>query len=362
VKFSRRDVIGAGIIATMGGKIAVDNRRIRSHQQEIQALQATQNSDRLGYVPEGNLRRPTSAIVHFAKARFRSQEQIVLRDPFHEILRQSIIKRAAYWNAQVITFPHGLSGNPAEGAAEKLERFLREPYGLGGLPLKGVLLSPVDSYVYTTAMRQAETSKIPIVTLDTPLDEVNRVFAISHVGSNNEKLGQALSTYAMTQVPPPAEVLAILGPYRELNSDFRMIGMLDAMSGQGYDITTIGNGDWSTFFGRGAIKWFNRLKPVNDLAMVLCANDGMAKGVALYYQSLNPWDAADPERPFIGGIDGSKDGKDFIERGLMDCTVDQRASEMGKVAVDVLVNHVDQDIQPELFINLGIGDIITRAN
>jgi len=81
-----------------------------------------------------------------------------------------------------------------------------------------------------------------------------------------------------------------------------------------------------------------------DFNIVACNNDEGAIGAILGMQSQN----VDPKPYFIGGVDATPDALDYLNQGLLDCTVFQDAYGQGKGGVETAVKILQGEDVPDI--------------
>ncbi|MUK44148.1 ribose ABC transporter substrate-binding protein RbsB [Aliivibrio fischeri] len=188
--------------------------------------------------------------------------------------------------------------------------------------VKAILINPTDSDAVSNAIRMANRSGIPVLTLDRG---ASRGEVVSHIASDNVAGGEMAGKFIMEKVGEKARVIQLEG----------IAGTSAARErGEGF-MKTVDNGDLTLLGSQPAD--FDRTKGLNvmenmiaanpDVQAVFAQNDEMALGALRAVQ-------ASGKDVLIVGFDGTEDGIAAVNRGLLGATIAQQPDLIGALGVE----------------------------
>ena len=199
----------------------------------------------------------------------------------------------------------------------------------------GIVLWPLDPQAYIPGLIQAQTAQIPVVLINTPMDEEAMKLVASFTGPDVYEEGK-LSAEAMTEaLGGSGKVVIIAGQAGNGTTIGRTDGFTDELKATGADIEVLQtvNADFdqqkALVASRDLITRFG-----DDIGGVYANDDTMARGF------IDAWAEAgkDPQAiPPIIGINGQKDAFESIKAGQFYATIVQSPVEDGKLALDTIL-------------------------
>ena len=207
-----------------------------------------------------------------------------------------------------------------------------------------IILGPYDTTGVQPALQAAADAKIPVINIDTPVDDIDLVETV--VASDNQKAGALVAEDMMDKLDKGSDIAVINCPAGQA-----CIQRLEGFKEKAGDYFNIvqeldGKGELATSLTLAE----DILQSNPDLKAIFGVNDPMALGAV---QAL----AAHPEMSdvLVYGVDGSPDGKKAIKDGTMTGTGAQSPNEIGheaaKAALDVLDGkEVEKNIVVDTFL------------
>lgn len=203
----------------------------------------------------------------------------------------------------------------------------------------GIVLWPLDPQAYIPGLIQAQTAGIPIVLINSPMDDEALKLVASFTGPDVYEEG-VLSADAMDEaLGGKGGVVIIAGQAGNGTSIGRTDGFTEQLEKIGSDIEVLQtvNADFdqqkALVASRDLITRFG-----DDISGVYANDDTMARGF------IDAWAEAgkDPASiPPIVGINGQKDAFESIRAGQFFATIVQSPVEDGKLALETIVRAAD---------------------
>lgn len=207
-----------------------------------------------------------------------------------------------------------------------------------------IILGPYDTTGVQPALQAAADANIPVINIDTPVDDLDLVETV--VASDNQKAGALVAEDMMDKLDKGSDVAVINCPAGQA-----CIQRLEGFKEKAGDYFNIvqeldGKGELATSLTLAE----DILQSNPNLKAIFGVNDPMALGAV---QAL----AAHPEMSdvLVYGVDGSPDGKVAIKDGTMTGTGAQSPNKIGheaaKAALDVLDGkEVEKNIVVDTFL------------
>jgi ribose transport system substrate-binding protein len=219
-------------------------------------------------------------------------------------------------------------------------------------------LTPAGSREVVPVVGKANAANIPVVIVDTRLDQKAAADAgvktASFVGSDNHRGGQIIGEYLVKTSNGRARVAILEGIPGHETGDSRVRGFRDAIKGSpGVTIVASQPANWERDQGFNVFQ--NILQAHADVDTVFACNDIMALGAI---EAIAAAGKAGQIR--VLGFDAIDDARRAITEGRMTATVAQYPDEMGRAAIDAAVKAMRGEAVPaDIGVRIGL---ITRDN
>jgi ribose transport system substrate-binding protein len=220
--------------------------------------------------------------------------------------------------------------------------------GIGALAI-----TPSGSREIISALVKARDAKVPIVVVDTRLDQKAAadagVHAETFVGSDNYEGGKLAGGYLVKATNGKAKVAILEGIPGHETGDSRLRGFRDAVANSSA-ITIVASQPANWERDQGFNVFQNMLQAHPDIDAVFAASDLMALGAIEAIAA-----AGKTGKIRVVGFDALDDAKKAIAAGTMDASVAQFPSEMGKIAVESAVKAMHgEKLPPDIVVNLAM--------
>ncbi|CAH6972565.1 ribose ABC transporter periplasmic binding protein [Vibrio chagasii] len=189
--------------------------------------------------------------------------------------------------------------------------------------VKAILINPTDSDAVSNAIRMANRSKIPVLTLDRG---ASRGDVVSHIASDNVIGGEMAGHFIMEKVGEKAKVIQLEGIAGTSAARERGEGFMNAVNGSGLELLASQPADFDRTKGLNVME--NLLAANPDVEAVFAQNDEMALGALRAVQ-------ASGKDVMIVGFDGTDDGIAAVNRGLLGATVAQQPDLIGSLGIEM---------------------------
>ncbi|MEZ9106263.1 ribose ABC transporter substrate-binding protein RbsB [Vibrio cyclitrophicus] len=189
--------------------------------------------------------------------------------------------------------------------------------------VKAILINPTDSDAVSNAIRIANRSDIPVLTLDRG---ASRGDVVSHIASDNVIGGEMAGHYIMEKVGEKAKVIQLEGIAGTSAARERGEGFMNAVNGSDLELLASQPADFDRTKGLNVME--NLLAANPDVQAVFAQNDEMALGALRAVQ-------ASGKDVMIVGFDGTDDGIAAVNRGLLGATVAQQPDLIGFLGIEM---------------------------
>ena len=201
--------------------------------------------------------------------------------------------------------------------------------------IKALVITPSGSREIVPALVKAQNANVPIIIVDTRVDEKAAAEAGVHtetfVGSDNYEGGKLAGAHVVNVTGGKARVGILEGIPGHETGDSRLRGFRDAVKGApGITVVASQPANWERDQGFNVFQ--NMLQAHPDIDTVFAASDLMALGAIEAIAA-----AGKTGRIKVVGFDALDDAKKAIAAGTMDASVAQFPSEMGKAAIESVV-------------------------
>ncbi|WP_299012826.1 ribose ABC transporter substrate-binding protein RbsB [uncultured Photobacterium sp.] len=188
--------------------------------------------------------------------------------------------------------------------------------------VKAILINPTDSDAVSNAIRMANRSKIPVLTLDRG---ASRGEVVSHIASDNVAGGEMAGKFIMEKVGEKARVIQLEGIAGTSAARERGKGFMNAVDAHSMNLLASQPADFDRTKGLNVME--NMLAANPDVQAVFAQNDEMALGALRAVQ-------ASGKDVLIVGFDGTKDGIAAVNRGKLGATIAQQPDLIGALGVE----------------------------
>ena len=189
--------------------------------------------------------------------------------------------------------------------------------------VKAILINPTDSDAVSNAIRIANRSNIPVLTLDRG---ASRGDVVSHIASDNVIGGEMAGHYIMEKVGEKSKVIQLEGIAGTSAARERGEGFMNAVNGSDLELLASQPADFDRTKGLNVME--NLLAANPDVQAVFAQNDEMALGALRAVQ-------ASGKDVMIVGFDGTEDGIAAVNRGLLGATVAQQPDLIGSLGIEM---------------------------
>lgn len=189
--------------------------------------------------------------------------------------------------------------------------------------VKAILINPTDSDAVSNAIRMANRSNIPVLTLDRG---ASRGDVVSHIASDNVIGGEMAGHFIMEKVGEKAKVIQLEGIAGTSAARERGEGFMNAVNSSGLELLASQPADFDRTKGLNVME--NLLAANPDVEAVFAQNDEMALGALRAVQ-------ASGKEVMIVGFDGTEDGIAAVNRGLLGATVAQQPDLIGSLGIEM---------------------------
>jgi ribose transport system substrate-binding protein len=224
--------------------------------------------------------------------------------------------------------------------------------------IQALAITPSGSREIVSALVKARDAKVPIIVVDTRLDQKAAadagVHAETFVGSDNYEGGRLAGEYLVKATGGTAHVGILEGIPGHETGDSRLRGFRDAVKGAtGVTIVASQPANWERDQGFNVFQ--NMLQAHPDIDSVFACSDLMALG------ALEAISAAHRTGSIkVVGFDALDDAKKAIAEGTMAGSVAQFPAEMGRAAIESAVKVIrGEKIPDDIKVKL---ELVTRDN
>ena len=217
--------------------------------------------------------------------------------------------------------------------------------------IDGLVIAPFDSKRLVPVVEKAIAAGIPVIAMDTPVDSDQ---LLTFVAFDNFTAGRTLGAWVVGQLGGKGRALILDGPPDQQNAVERRKGFVAGLQTGNIDVLATQSADWETEPARQITAgWLQKYASVD---VILAANDNMALGAA---QAVA---AAGRTGILITGFDATADGLAAIAAGKLSATIDQAPGQQARLAVQLLVRHLEKRETFPPIIELPEIPLVTKDN
>jgi ribose transport system substrate-binding protein len=217
--------------------------------------------------------------------------------------------------------------------------------------IHALIVAPSGSREIVSALVKARDANVPVVIVDTRIDEAAATAAGVHtetfVGSDNYEGGRLAGGHMVKATGGKARVAILEGIPGHETGDSRLRGFRDAVKDTpGITIVASQPANWERDQGFNVFQ--NMLQAHPDIDALFAASDLMALGAIEAIAA-----AGKSGKVRVVGFDALDDAKKAIAAGTMDASVAQFPAEMGRVAVESAVKVIrGEKLSPNTMVKL----------
>lgn len=189
--------------------------------------------------------------------------------------------------------------------------------------VNAILINPTDSLAVSNAIRMANRSGIPVLTLDRA---AVRGDVVSHIASDNVQGAKMAGQYIIDIIGENAKVVQLEGIPGTSAARERGEGFMASVNSSKMALLSSQAADFDRAKGLNVME--NMLAANPDMQAVFAQNDEMALGALRAVQ-------ASGKNIIIVGFDGTEDGIAAVKRGKLAATIAQQPALIGEKGVEI---------------------------
>lgn len=206
---------------------------------------------------------------------------------------------------------------------------------------KGVdalIVNPMDANAVIPALQKAKDAGIPVVLVDSTIEEGNEDLYVTYIGTDNYRAAELGAQVLSEAMGNTGKVILVRGANGNSVGNARADGFKAGLS-DGVELVGEQPGNWSNDIAKQVTE--NMLQANPDVTGILSCSDVMVDGIL---QAIEDQGGKDIK---IMSFDG--DSVDLIKEGLVLGTMAQFPGVMGQTAVDTLVSILDGSAKADSF-------------
>lgn len=188
-----------------------------------------------------------------------------------------------------------------------------------------LLINPVDSDAVVTAIKEANSKNIPVITIDR---SANGGDVVCHIASDNVKGGEMAAEFIAKALKGKGNVVELEGIPGASAARDRGKGFDEAIA-KYPDIKIVAKQAADFDRSKGLSVMENILQAQPKIDAIFAQNDEMALG------AIKAIDAANRQGIIVVGFDGTEDALKAIKEGKMAATIAQQPALMGSLGVEM---------------------------
>jgi len=234
-----------------------------------------------------------------------------LNNPFFVTMKDNAEKKAKELGYELIVVD---SQDDAAKERSNVEDLIQKGVG-------AVIVNPTDSDAVGNAIKVANESKVPVITVDR---QANKGDVVCHIASDNVKGGKVAAEFILEKLGGKANIVEIQGQPGTSAARDRGKGFHEGVDNKaGVKVVASQPADFNRQKGLTVMENIIQATPKFDA--VFAHNDEMALGAAK---------ALKGKKTIIVGFDGNDEAKKAVENGEITATVAQQPDLMGTTAVE----------------------------
>jgi len=256
-----------------------------------------------------------------------------LEFPFFVTMKEEAEAAAERLGVQIV-FADALNDSAKQAA--DMETFI-------ALGVDAILVSPITTDGLVPAIEQAVDAGIPVATVDRRADTD---LTLAHVGADNIEGGRSAARFIIDQLGNRGTVIQLEGTPGASAAIERKMGFDEVMAASDVEILTSVTAEFSRARGMSVME--DLIETFPEFDAVFGANDEMIIG------AIEAMEAADIDTAgkVTVGFDATIDALDYMQRGLLDTTIDQFPGQQASTALEILVEYIKTGNRPAEAIQL----------
>ncbi|PLR76702.1 sugar ABC transporter substrate-binding protein [Bacillus sp. V3-13] len=200
-----------------------------------------------------------------------------------------------------------------------------------------IILAPANSDELVPGVKKANDAGIPVVTVDGVVSEGADI--VSSIAFNNEEAGKLAAKHVI-DVLGKGTVLELTGAPGTYHATLRGGGFNKGMEESPDFKVNTNNAEWSAEKSQSITA--DSLTATPEINAIFTHNDDMQRGVLSGLRQVGKLKKPGEDgHIMLVGVDGTPEALERIRKGEQDATVNQDPFEMGALAVQTAVNHLD---------------------
>lgn len=188
--------------------------------------------------------------------------------------------------------------------------------------VKAIIVNPTDSQAVSNAVRMANRSKIPVLTLDRVALHGK---VASHISSDNIAGGEMAGRFIIEKLGEKANIVQLEGIAGTSAARERGEGFMNAVKVSNMNLLSSQPADFDRTKGLNVME--NMIASNPNIQAVFAQNDEMALGALRAVQ-------ASGKKIAIVGFDGTEEGLNAVKQGHLTATIAQQPDLLGATAVE----------------------------
>jgi ribose transport system substrate-binding protein len=189
-----------------------------------------------------------------------------------------------------------------------------------------LIVNPMDAHAVIPALQKAKEKGIPVVLVDSSIEKGNEELYVTYIGTDNYAAAKQGAEVLSEAMGGNGKVLLVRGANGNSVGNARADGFKAGLA-EGIELVGEQPGDWSNDIAKQVTE--NMLQANPDVTGIMSCSDVMVDGI------LQAIDDAGIENVKIMSFDG--DSIELIKQGLVLGTMAQFPGEMGKRAVETII-------------------------
>lgn len=202
----------------------------------------------------------------------------------------------------------------------------------------GILISPMTVDSQVPVMERAVEAGIAVASVDR---KANTDAILVHVGADNVEGGRAAARFIIDALDGSGRVIELEGTPGASAAIDRKSGFDEVMEDSDVEIIASQPADFNRAEAQTVME--NLITSHPEFDAVFGANDEMIIGAIEAMRGSG----VDAEEKVTVGFDATPDAFQYIDEGLLDATVDQFPGEQAGMALEFLVDYIENGTEPE---------------
>ncbi|HSM56336.1 MAG TPA: substrate-binding domain-containing protein [Candidatus Sulfomarinibacteraceae bacterium] len=251
-----------------------------------------------------------------------------LYNPLYVSVQSGVIETASRLNAELLVRE---ANNDSDRQVEQIQELV-------DLGADALIINPVDTVAVIPALERASLRGVAIITLER---RINSDVILSHVAPDNTTGGEMAASFLAERLREQGQVAELMGTPQTSAAQDRGSGFGRVISG--YPNISIVAREPANFERRQAQRLFaEMLEEHPQIDAVFAHSDEMVLGAIAAAES-----AGRADQILFVGFDAIADAVAAIDEGRLEATIAQQPEEMGRLAMEAAVKHLNNEPIPE---------------